>query len=172
MSVVTSTRWLAQVLSTQPGMLSGALLIFTLSRFFLANTVATDSGWSSGGRVDWTTDSLLRRSKQAKKGGKLIWQHDVLDCQPCLWCCWCWSLAPVSPDVSTLSPWCQLSVLLWWCVMLPCLPTAFLALTSPFIKGWQYLHPFVTTSFNIVSQYNKRWRLRELHLYQNKRNKQ
>ncbi len=54
------------VLSTHPGMLSGpaALLMFTLSRALLKSAVETDSGHSSGGRVDLTADSLWRRSKR------------------------------------------------------------------------------------------------------------
>ncbi len=66
MSVRISTSRLAHVLSTPPGTLSGptALLTFTLSRVFLTSAVETDSGWSSGDRVDLAADSLLRRSKQ------------------------------------------------------------------------------------------------------------
>ncbi len=66
MSVMSSTSWLTLVLSTRPGMLSGpaALLMFTLSRVFLTSAVDTDSSRSSGGGVDLTADSFLRRSKQ------------------------------------------------------------------------------------------------------------
>ncbi len=62
-SVMTVTSWLAQVLSTQPGMESGsvALLRYTLRRVLLTFAVDTDSGLSSG--VDLAADSLLRRSK-------------------------------------------------------------------------------------------------------------
>lgn len=62
MSVITSASRLACVLSIQPAKLSGsALLIFTPSRLFLTSAADTYSGWSSGGRVDFTADSLLRR---------------------------------------------------------------------------------------------------------------
>lgn len=53
--------------SAQPGMLSGTAhrhtLIFTLSRGLLTSAVDPDSGRPSGGKVDLTDDSLLKRSK-------------------------------------------------------------------------------------------------------------
>lgn len=42
-----------------------SFLIFTLNRIFLTSAVDTDSGWFSGGGVDFTADSLWSRSKQA-----------------------------------------------------------------------------------------------------------
>ncbi len=71
------------------------LLIFTLSSVFLTSAVETDSGRSSGGRVDLTAD-FVEEINASIKSIKLIWQsgltHDVgapafvactsLDCFP------------------------------------------------------------------------------------------
>ncbi len=95
-------------------------LTFTLRRVLLI--FDADSGWSSRGRVYFTADSLLMRSNRA------TWPH-MSSCfcslwwsgspATCFWCFWCWGLSPVFPDVSALPPWCQLSVSLWQCWMLP-----------------------------------------------------
>lgn len=65
--VMKSAHCSAHVFSTRSGTLSApaTLFIFTLSRIFLTSAVITDSGLFSGGGVDFTAKSLLRRSKQA-----------------------------------------------------------------------------------------------------------
>ena len=66
--VITSASWSAHVFSTNIiSILSGptASCVFILSRSLLTSAVVTDSNWSSGGRVDFTAESLLRRSKWA-----------------------------------------------------------------------------------------------------------
>ena len=74
----------------------------------------TDSGWSSGGWVDFTGESLLRRSKLAwnvfslSEMWPLTWKghsyfsslwHFELPATYC-YCCWCWGPSPVSADDS------------------------------------------------------------------------
>ncbi len=136
MSVMTSTSWLAHALRTRPGMLSSpaSLLIFTLSRILLTSALDSDRlvFWRQSRLDSWF---FVEEIKVSTKCVKLIWQHGLIHDGRCscfcslwwsglittyIWWCWCWGLSPVSPDVSALLPWCQLSVTLWWCCMLPC----------------------------------------------------
>lgn len=103
--------------------------------------------WRWGRLSSWL---FVKEIKASIEGLKLIWQcgltHDGgtsafvtcdhLECLPhVLGVIWCWDHSPVSPDATASPPWCQLSVWLWECCLLPCHLT-YRALTSPLIQAF------------------------------------
>ncbi len=129
MSIITSPSWLARAFRTWPGMMSSpaALLVFIFSRIPSTSVEDTDSGWSRG-RLDFTADYLLRRSKQTLNGFNLSAGVATWWGRFCFWSQWC-------SESFAIYLWCYLCWdLCWWLSFSLLMPAFTLALALLYVS--------------------------------------